>query len=385
MMKRRSKTEVSRRQFLQFTAVSSGALFLAACTGGTAQVAEEVAQATAVPPTSIPPTSIPATAAPVADAGEVKVIVNDVIDYVLSSDEWTGQYGKVTFKLHEGRFDGEPIYFIRTDASEQTFAQDNGLVFVPLLAVGRDIAESLYLFDNGQLPVLSSSPAVGEDFTSLVQVKNVTLSDDSLTLDSAEAVQQAVADGKATVEETTVFVNYPVVKWGDESLAVDDEKTETLGKGQLMEPVDTDNMTVSLKLHQCFPGSRYILTDTSFPGIAPMMSVPPSVPNQTLLDKGGTDEIWIFVNGIPGSGVMGFQPAIFDNEAGQPAWSPFWDHRALKWMDESQARVLRSSAEVREGIASGELQEFMGVPDTDPNGFVVNCPAPILAPNDFTG
>ena len=74
-----------------------------------------------------------------------------------------------------------------------------------------------------------------------------------------------------------------------------------------------------------------------------------------------------------------------DNKAGNGAWSPFWDHRALRWVDEENARVLRSSAEVRELIASGELEEFMGVPDTHPNGFIVNCPAPILAPNTFAG
>lgn len=374
MIKNRSKTIVSRRQFLQLTTVSSGALFLAACTGGASQVVQEIA-------TAVPATRPPAAATTANSA--VQVMVKDVIDYVLRSDEWTGDYGKVTFKLHEGKHAGESVYFIRTDASDQTFAQEEGLVFVPLLAVGKDIAESIYVFDNDHLPVLSTSPSVGESFTSLLQVKQVTLNDNSLTFDSAEAVEAAVADGNAMMEETAVFVNYPFVKWADGELPVDDEKIETLGKGPLMDPIDTENMTVAFKLHQCFPGSRYIVTDTSLPGMASMMGVSPAAPTQTLLDKGGTDEIWIFVNGIPGSGVMGFQPAIFDNKAGQPAWSPFWDHRALKWVDESNARVLRSSTEVREAINAGELEEFLGVPDTHPNGFVVNCPAPILAPNDF--
>ena len=116
-----------------------------------------------------------------------------------------------------------------------------------------------------------------------------------------------------------------------------------------------------------------------------MMNIPASAPTQQLLTVGGTDEIWVFGNGIPGPGVMGFQPAVFDNKAGQPAWSPFWDHRTVVWKDESQATVLTSSAEIRALIESGDLEEFMGVPDTHPDGFVVNCPAPILAPNTFAG
>jgi len=83
--------------------------------------------------------------------------------------------------------------------------------------------------------------------------------------------------------------------------------------------------------------------------------------------------------------VGGFQPAVFDNKAGQPAWSPFWNHFTLKWTDENNARVIRTSAEIRDLINTGELEKFNGVPDSHPNGFVVNCPAPILAPNTFEG
>ena len=117
--------------------------------------------------------------------------------------------------------------------------------------------------------------------------------------------------------------------------------------------------------------------------MAPMMSIPAASPTEQLTELGGTDEIWVFGNGIPGPGVMGFQPAIFDNKAGEPAWSPFWQHFTVTWVDENSARVLRTSEEIRELVDSGELEQWNGVPDSHPNGFVVNCPAPILAPNDF--
>ena len=373
-----TKHLVSRREFLRLGALSSGGLLLAACG----------AQASPTP-TPVPPTATTAAelVAAVGETTEERIIVGDVLDYLLTSDEWPGAFGSVTFRLHEGRYNGEPIYFIRTDTSEPVFAEQNKLVLVPLLAAGRDVAAPLYIFDDDRLPVFSRTP--GEDnFTSLFQIKRVTVNDDSLALESAEAVEQAAADGQVTIEEEisegrSVFVNYPIVKWPGGELSVDEEKAEYLGTGQLVAPVNTGDMTVTFKLHECFPGSRYIVTDTSIAAMAPMMSVPASPPNEQLMESGATDEIWVFANGIPGSGVMGFQPTIFDNQAGQPIWSPFWNHFTLRWQDESAARVLRSSDEVRAALEAGEVEEFNGTPDSHPTGFVVNCPVPVLAANTF--
>ena len=367
------KQQISRRQFLSLATLSGTGLLLAACGGQTA--APE-------PTVVVPPTVAPS----VANAGDgIDIMAKDVLDFALETDDWSGQFGWVKFRLHEGRHNGEPIYYIRTDASDEAYADENGLVFVPLLNQGQAIAKPLYVFPNEALPAVLSSAPSDDDYLSLFQVVEVEITDPRAGTESAADVETAVADGRAELTETGIYVNFPVVKWAGGEMLVDDELTATLGKGQLVEPIDTVAMTVSFKLHQCFPGSRYILTDTSSAGMAPMMSVPASSPTQALMDSGGTDEIWVFANGIPGSGVMGFQPAIFDNEAGQPAWSPFWNHFTLSWVDESQARVLRSSAEIRELLASGDLEQFNGVPDSHPNGFVVNCPAPILAPNTFEG
>lgn len=375
-----SQKTISRREFLRLGAMGGGALLLTACGG-----------AVASPPTPTPrpptPTPEPPTPAPAASTDQIeeKVLVGDVQDYALTSDDWPGAFGFVTFTLHEALYNGQSVYYIRTDASDPTFAQENGLVHVPLLnvAAGRpDLANSFYMFDGDRPPVLGAAPG-DENYSSLFQIKQVTISDDSVTLDSAEAIEQAAADGKATVEAQTIFVNYPPVKWPGGELSVDDEKKEYLGSGQLLEPVDTAGMKVTFKLHGCFPGTRYMITDTSAAPMAPMMSVPASSPTQQLMELNGTDEIWVFANGIPGSGVMGFQPGVFDNQAGQPAWSPFWNHFTLQWKDESKARVLRSGDEVRAALDAGEVEQFNGTPDSHPNGFVVNCPVPVVAPLDF--
>jgi hypothetical protein len=144
-------------------------------------------------------------------------------------------------------------------------------------------------------------------------------------------------------------------------------------------------MTCTFKLHECFPGSRYIVTDTSAVPMAPMMGVVGSGATEALRDVRAVAPITIFVNGLAGPGVMGFQPAVFNESAGHPAWSPFWDHFAAEWADPEAAVVVTNQRQLDELVASGDLILYNGLPDTHPMGFIVNCPAPILAPNDYEG
>jgi len=91
----------------------------------------------------------------------------------------------------------------------------------------------------------------------------------------------------------------------------------------------------------------------------------------------------VFGNAIPGPGAMGFQPAIFGAKAGNPAWSPIWDHWTAVWKDPDRAELLVSQAEVDARAEAGDIELHHGTPDTGGMGFVVNCPSPIVAPNDF--
>lgn len=376
-----TQKNLSRRRFLMWSAAASGSLALAACAPAPAAPSASAPVATA---TTAPEAAAPAEA-PAVDAGDVEVLVKDVLDYTLDPDGWEGQYGQVTFRLHEGLVNGESVYYIRTDASDPDVASDTGLVFVPLLNVAQSMenVNIMYQFMDDRPAVFQWMPG-DEHYSSLFHVKPITkINDDSLELTSVEAIESAIGDGAVEIMDAPVYVNYPFVQWPGGGLSVDTELTEVLPGGQLFEPVDTTNMTVKMKLHQCYPGSRYIMTDTGATPMAPMMNIPAASPTQQLMELGGTDEIWVFGNGLSGPGVMGGQPAIFDNKAGQPAWSPFWDHFTVTWSNPDEARLLTTSAEVRELIEAGDLEEWAGTPDSHPNGFVVNCPAPILAPNTF--
>ena len=159
-----SRQPLSRRRFLRMSAMSSGVLILAAC-GSAAQP-----PATAVPPTATPvlaePTPEPAADATVPEVPEVamdedvEVMVGDVLDYVLESDAWAGPYGSVTFRVHEALHDGESAYYIRTDASDPSVAEEIGLVYVPLLNTAAliDNVNILYDFGDAQPAVIKQIP-----------------------------------------------------------------------------------------------------------------------------------------------------------------------------------------------------------------------------------
>lgn len=364
------RRSLSRRSFLQASAATVAAAALAGALPRTL-LAQSASDAFGV----ISPNPTPDS--------QATVLVRDVLDYRLRGDfAWNG--GWVTFRLHEGRIDGEPIWFIRTDASDQTFAADEGLVFAPLLALARSVdggTGRIFLFDDDSPPVLSTGPG-HDDFTPLYEVVRVR-GTAAGSLASVAEVEAAAAAGEVALEETPVVVNYPAVRWPGGELPVDSVVELPLADGPLLAAPDTETMTVTFKLHQCYPESRYIITDTSAVPMAPMMSIPGSPATAGLAAVGAASTITVFGNGLTGPGAMGFQPGVFREKAGEPAWSPLWDHFTAVWNDPSKARLLSTQAEVNALVADGTLQLFTGTPDTGGQGFVVNCPSPIVAPNDF--
>ena len=187
----------SRRKFLSLTGLTATGALLAAC--GASPARERVSSTATSVPTEAPPASPTAATAAVSPAqaqAEAQVVVGDVMDYVLASDDWPGDFGQVTFKLHEAYYDGDMVYHIRTDASDPDFATANGLVYVPLLnaALAREEATSpIYTFDNGvseQRSVLATIPGM-DSFSPALVVHEVTFNGSPTLLDSVEAIKAA--------------------------------------------------------------------------------------------------------------------------------------------------------------------------------------------------
>jgi hypothetical protein len=331
----------------------------------------------------------PAVTAPAgeggADAAQGEVIVGDVTEHALQSGEWEGAFGFVTFRLHHGVFDGQDVYFIRTDTSDQAFAQEEGLVWAPKIAgLAGGLSGDAYLVDGApdQPVVLSAAPG-RSDFTPAWRINRLSWNGSPSDLTSTAEVEDAEAAGDLTVERTQIVLNGAVVRWGSEEMAVDAERVEYLGGGQLLEPPDTQGMRVTFKLHECFPGVRYIVCDTSLEPMAEGMHVVHSPRLAGSTDAGSTGRTNVFMNGLKGPGPMGFQPSVFDSQAGDAEWSPYWDHMTYAWADGQKPRVLTTEEDVHAARDAGELEEFPGTPDTMGEVFTVNCPVPVVAPNTF--
>lgn len=315
-------------------------------------------------------------------------IVDDVVDFALSSDEWEGAFGFVTLRLHPGRLDGQDVLFIRTDTSEEDFAEREGLVFVPKLRplAGPGLSHPMYLVEEGvpdQPAVLSTAPG-REGYSPAWRLHRVRFEAVPRPLGSVAEIESAREAGDVVVEQTDVVLNAPLVSWPGGQLPVDRRLTDYLDDGPLIEAPDPEALTVTFKLSQCYPNSWYIVTGHS---IAPAAEMTHTVFAPGL--QGGPSEVGatgrtnVFMNGVPGPGPMGFQPSAFDFAAGDEEWSPYWDHFTYAWREEATPRVLTSQQEVLAARDAGELDEFPGVPDTEGQVFTVNCPVPVLAPNTF--
>jgi hypothetical protein len=315
---------------------------------------------------------------------EGRALVGDVVDFKLSSDEWEGAFGFVTLRLHAARFDGRDVYFIQTDTSDAAFARERKLVHAPKIASVVDAKVSGEIFLIGDQPAVVSSQPGRKDYTPAWRVRRASWTSGSRRLDSVDEVRAAARAGDLNIEETDIVLNAPIVKWAGGELAVDGKLRDYLGDGQLIERPDTGRMEVMFKLHECFPGSRYIVTDHS---IAPAAEMTHTVFAPALharpLDAGATGRTNVFMNGIPGPGPMKHQPSVFDSDAGEPQWSPYWDHFAMEWRKGREPRVLREQPAVFAARDAGDLKEHPGVPDTKGEVFTVNCPVPVVAPARF--
>jgi len=116
----------------------------------------------------------------------------------------------------------------------------------------------------------------------------------------------------------------------------------------------------------------FVHTEASDAGVAekltnmmksPVVHVPTlaNVPDDSLAN------VYVFTNGVQGSGPFGFQADVFDNPPGTNGYTPLRRLNVITWAEGATARELKSVAEVLEAESSGEL----GI---EQPGVVINMP-----------
>jgi hypothetical protein len=301
----------------------------------------------------------------------------------------------IDIPLLKGYENGNEIYFIATDVSDEKTAADATNMtgfevnFAPLLAQTPESARAqAYAFTNGiegdgpfgfQVPVVNAKPG-DEEYSPLWQINLVTWNDDATPreLTSIEEVTAAEQSGELSVNQTDIIANHPAIQWQNGSLMIREDASsindDTPYVGGQVLNIDTENMVVTMVAHRGWgpDGSTiyYIVTDATPDMPANMMGVSYVPANEQLVGTPAAPGLFQFMNGINGSGPMGFQAGIGESAPGDENYSPMWFISFIEWNDPSQARILETVSDVSAMQQAG-LVTIMPAMD---GRHVVNCP-----------
>ncbi len=302
-----------------------------------------------------------------------------------------------TIPLHQGFFNGESVYFMITDASDPKHAEiiteNQGwkVELAPLLANAPDEALSTtYMFTNGvdgdgvhgfQGEVFTSTPAQPDMYSALSSHVHVMWNDDatSSVLTSEDKILSAEKAGSVTLEPLNVVINMPQIVWPDGQMNVKEDKTladdTPYGGGQVLD-IDLDEMTVTFIAHRGWgPDGRtiyYIVTDATPSGPAGMMGVTNAPTSASLIANSAAVDLFQFMNGLTGSGPMGFQAGIAASAPGDKNYSPMWRIHMIGWQNPAEAGLMETIGDINYYKEAGLIDVNLARPmDSD---HIVNCP-----------
>jgi hypothetical protein len=301
----------------------------------------------------------------------------------------------IDIPLLKGYENGNEIFFIATDVSdEQIAASATNLTgfkvnYAPALAQTPETARArAYAFTNGiegngpfgfQLPVTGGKPG-DEGYSPLWQLNFVSWNDNATAreLKSVQEITAAEQNGELSINQTNIIANHPAIQWQNGSLMVREDATNINDNtpymgGQVLN-VNIENMVVTMVAHRGWgPDGKtiyYIVTDATPKMPANMMGVPHVPADEQLVGTPAAPSLFQFMNGINGSGPMGFQAGIGDSAPGDQSYSPMWFISFIEWSDPSQARVLETVSDVVTMQQTGLITVTPAMEGTH----VVNCP-----------
>lgn len=300
----------------------------------------------------------------------------------------------IDIPMMKGYQNGLEIFFIATDASDnQTAAaitnQTGFKVNIsPVLSkTPESVLNQAYGFTNGipgagpfgfQLPVVAAKPG-DQGFSPLWKLNLVECNQNATPkeLKSVQEIMAAQQNGSLTVKETNVVVNHPVIKWDGGSLKIKEDKsvndTTPYVGGQVLD-IDSTNMVVTMVAHRGWgPDGRtvyYIVTDATPKMPADMMGVAYVPSDEKLASTSVAVDLFQFMNGINGSGPMGFQAGIGAANTDDANYSPMWRISFIEWKDPSKARVLETVNDITSMAQAGMISITPAMNGTH----VVNCP-----------
>jgi hypothetical protein len=297
----------------------------------------------------------------------------------------------VTLPLTRGYVNGFQVFYISTEASNKGLADHltnfthSRVSYTPALrnAPPQSLG-NIYVFSNGikgpgplgfQANVADSQPG-DPGYSPTWRINNVGWKQgvSPREIKSEADILSAQKNGELSVTPSNTVVNCPFVQWHGDSLNERSDKTlsdmAAYGGGQVLN-IDTKKMQVTFVGHRGFApnGSTiyYIATDASVKNVADALGVPYVNKTGSALLSGGSSDLYVFTNGIKGTGPMGYQASIAAANVGDVAYSPLWRIQATTWKDPSNAEFLTSLAQITSAVQAEKIS-------TNIAGVLINCP-----------
>lgn len=270
----------------------------------------------------------------------------------------------VDMPLVRGFANGQPVYYIQTEASDAGVAAGQGVHFVPKLAnvlsASNSAVDDIYVVTNFTQPnILASTPSpVGPlntngEYSPLWQVNLVTWNAGATpkTLKSEAEVLAAQDAGYVTLAKPGIVVNCPVLFASAHNASFDDEVRLPLVEG-------------------LFNGGKvfYISTEASDAGVAAHdnSTFVAKLANALGASARAIDDIYVVTN-FTQPNILPSIPTPFGPGNRDPEYSPLWEVNLITWAAGKTPYQLGSEADVLAAQAAGKIT--IAKP-----GVVVNCP-----------
>ena len=301
--------------------------------------------------------------------------------------------------FHHALYDGDKVLYIITDSSDKEYAttltetQDWIVQHAQGLSnLNTNPDQKLFIFKNGirgdgiygfQDEVISFIPH-DKEYTALSQVIEVSwkIGQKPVLLESDIQVIEAEEAGRIEFNHLNVTVNSPQIKWPEGQMKIRSDKTisdDMLFDGGQITEINQDENTVTFVAHRGWSSNGetiyYIVVDTTPSGPAETMGVVFS-PASEILSTESTPDLFMFKNGIRGSGPLGYQPIITSVGAENEKYSPIWKVHSVKWNDENSAKILETKLDVD----AFKNEELISVSLARPTNSVHIINSPIVNP-----
>ena len=300
----------------------------------------------------------------------------------------------IDIPLSKGYVNGSEVFYITTDVSDnRTAAHLTNITgfkvnYAPVLAQSPNASiANIYEFKNGingtgpqgfQPNVADSQPG-NENYSPLWRT-NLVEWEQGVTpreLKSQSDIISAQKNGELTIIPTNIIVNCPFVQWNGGSMKIREDKAisdeSAYGGGQVLD-IDTAKMVVTFVAHRGWsPDGKaiyYIVTDATPEMPANMMGVTFVNKDAALAGTAAAPQLFQFMNGINGTGPMGFQSGIGAAGPTDANYSPMWLISFIEWKDPTQAKIL----ETLDDIFAMQEAGMITITPAMEGKHVVNCP-----------